>query len=352
MTRQPVSESRVGAAAVDRRTLVTVVVGMFLAVQVTPASAKTKATARRPARGDRQACVQSYYKAKESIQAGRLLDAKEPLSRCARPACGSFLQQECTALYIQMENDVPSVVPVVSDAADTPDVAFEVKIDGELLTSKLDGVASAVNPGWHEFTFSAGGRVFATQKVLLAQGQRNHAIVVSQRPAERKPAIAPVVVSTKEPDPKGVALQEADSQSASEIEQPRALKHKMPVSEGDPDIAPKRGASWAAYALGGVGLVGVAGAGLFTYWGRTDNATLRSSCAPDCNPASVHHVRMVYLAADVSAAVGVTSLIASTWLFLHSTGADERPPKEAARLRMLDVRPSASGAVATIGGTF
>jgi hypothetical protein len=378
MTRQPVNESSVGAAAVDRRTLVAArsdhscsrarsrfavkrsvalaVVGVLLAVHFTPALAKTKANARRPARGDRQACVQHYYKAKESIEAGRLLDAKEPLGRCARATCGSFLQQECTALYIQMENDVPSVVPVVSDAADTPDVTFEVKIDGELLTSKLDGVAIAVNPGWHEFTFSAGGRVFATQKVLLAQGQRNHAISVSQRSADKKPVIAPIVASTKEPDPKGVALQEADAQSASEIEQPRALKHKMRVSEAkseaDSDVTAKRGASWVAYALGGLGLVGVGGAGLFTYWGRTDNVTLRSSCAPECNPASVHHVRMVYLAADVSAAVGVTSLIASTWLFLHSTGSDEKPPKETARLRMLDLRPSASGAVATIGGTF
>jgi hypothetical protein len=191
---------------------------------------------------------------------------------------------------------------------------------------------------------------------LLAQGQRNHAITVSRRPADRKPVTAPTGISTKEPDPKGVALQEADAQSANEIEQPRALKHKVRVSdaksEADADVTPKRGASWAAYALGGLGLVGVGGAGLFTYWGRTDNATLRSSCAPDCNPASVHHVRMVYLAADVSAAVGVTSLIASTWLFLHSTGSDEKPPKEMARLRLLDVRPSASGAIATIGGTF
>src|SRR5689334_21658863 len=108
------------------------VVGLLVAVYSAPALARTKG--KRPARPDRHACADSYYKAKENIQAGRLLDAKETLGRCARAVCGDFLQKECTTLYIQMENDAPSVVPVVLDAADTPGAAFEVKIDGELLT--------------------------------------------------------------------------------------------------------------------------------------------------------------------------------------------------------------------------
>jgi hypothetical protein len=174
---------------------------------------------------------------------------------------------------------------------------------------------------------------------------------------------APTGAATTEPDSKGVALQETDSERE-KVEQQPAVRRKTRMLEAKsearsdvtpgagPEVRSESGASWAAYALGGAGLVGVSGAALFTYWGRNDNMTLRSSCAPDCNPASVHHVRMIYLAADVSGAAGVAALLASTWLFLHPNGSDEHPSKETARLRTLDVRTSASGAVASIGGTF
>src|SRR6266700_4057586 len=320
----------------------------LLVASIHVASALAKTTGKRPARGDKRACAQYYYKAKENIQAGHLLDAKETLGRCARAVCGSFLQQECTTLYTQMENDVPSVVPVVLDAAETPGAAFEVRVDGELLTSKLDGIAIPVNPGWHEFTFSTEGSTFATQKILLAQGQRNRAISVSQRPANAKVAGAPKIIPTnKAPDRKNVAVQETDSDSEpAKVEPPFKRKLQAPESQSE-TIKSDSGASWGAYVLGGVGLVGAGGAALFTYWGRQDNNALRSSCAPDCNPASVHHIRMVYLAADVSGATGVAALVASTWLFLRSRSSGERSSKETARLRMVDLRPSASGAVAT-----
>jgi len=156
--------------------------GLLVVVCPEQAVAKTRSKAKKPGREDKRVCVESYYKAKESFQSGRLLDAKEPLGRCARPVCGSFLQQECTALYLQMDSDIPSVVPVVIDAADASGSAFEVRMDGEVLTSKLDGIAIPVNPGWHDFTFSAENRVFATQKILIAQGQHNRPISISQRP--------------------------------------------------------------------------------------------------------------------------------------------------------------------------
>jgi hypothetical protein len=322
------------------------VMALLVALHPDQALAKTRAKAKRPARADKHVCVESYNKAKESLQSGRLIEVKEPLGRCARAVCGKFLQKECTTLYLQMDADIPSVVPLVVDAAATPGAAFEVRMDGELVTSKLDGIAIPVNPGWHEFTFSTEDRIFATRKILVAQGQRNLAISVSLRSAARKTVDATDVVPTKAPHPKTVALEEPDSDSDS-IE-PAGFKRKARVSEAPPEA----GTSWGAYALGGVGLVGLGGAALFTYWGRQDNSALRSACAPDCNPSSVHHIRMLYLAADAAAATGVAALIASTWLFLHARNSEETSAKQMARLRLLDVRPSASGAYATVGGTF
>ena len=320
------------------------IVGLLVALCPEQALARAKARGKRPGRDDKRACAESYYKAKESIQSGRLLDVKEPLGRCARAVCGSFLKQECTKLYLQMDTDVPSVVPAVPDAA--AGATFEVRMDGELLTSKLDGLAIPVNPGWHEFTFSTEERVFATQKILIAQGERNRAVTALQRSTDRKIADAAEVIPTRAPRRKAVALEETDSESEKVAPTPPKRRDRAPEAQ------PEAGASWLAYALGGVGLVGVGGAGLFTYWGRQDNSTLRSSCAPDCNPASVHHVRMMYLAADLSGAAGVVALAASTWMFLHARTPDEKSSHQLARLRMLDVRPTASGTFATVGGTF
>jgi hypothetical protein len=323
------------------------IVGLLVALYPEQALAKARHKARRPAREDKRVCVESYYKAKESIQSGRLIEVKEPLGRCARAVCGSFLKQECTKLYLQMDADVPSVVPIVVDAtAGEAGAAFEVRMDGEPLTSKLDGLPIPVNPGWHEFTFSTEHRIFATQKVLVAQGERNRPISASQRPPDKKVAVAADVIPTRAPHPKEVALEETDSESEKVV--PTPLKRKARVAEAQPEA----GASWVAYALGGVGLVGVGGAGLFTYWGRQDNSALRSSCSPDCNPASVHHIRMMYLAADVSGAAGVAALVASTWLFLQSRSTEEKSSNQMARLHTLDVRPTPSGAYATVGGTF
>jgi hypothetical protein len=101
-----------------------------------------------------------------------------------------------------------------------------------------------------------------------------------------------------------------------------------------------------------MGVVGLGGAGLLAYWGRQDNTALQDACKPNCNPDSVHHIRMLYLASDISAGIGVAALIASTWLYLRSGSSEEKPSTETARLRRLDLRPSASGAYAAVSGTF
>ena len=89
-----------------------------------------------------------------------------------------------------------------------------------------------------------------------------------------------------------------------------------------------------------------------TWKGRQDNQTLIQSCKPDCSPASVHHIRMVYLAADVSMGVGLVALVASAWLYLRSGHSEEKASAQTPSIGMLNVQPALSGAIATIGGAF
>jgi hypothetical protein len=250
--------------------------------------------------------------------------------------------KDCTALHARLEGDIPSVVPVVTDASGAPqavkEATIEVKIDGESLTSKVDGQAILVNPGSHEFTFSTGNRVFSTQTVAIVQGQRNRTIAARLRPSGKKLAAADPAVAEK------AATSEAAE--AKEVE-PRATRQS-----DVPGVESEGGASFSAYAFGVVGLLGVGSAGLLTYWGRKDNHELMQTCGTDCNPASVHHIRMLYLASDVALGVGAVALVASTWLFLRSGGSEEKEPPRVARVKVFDVHPTSSGAFATVGGVF
>ena len=110
---------------------------------------------------------------------GKLVEARELFIRCSKAACGSPLREECTTRFTQLTADIPSVVPVVTNAAGNPETNVEVNVDGERLTSSLDGHSFLLDPGVREFSFSKDGHIFATQTVMIVQGQRNRLIAAS-----------------------------------------------------------------------------------------------------------------------------------------------------------------------------
>jgi hypothetical protein len=107
----------------------------------------------------------------------------------------------------------------------------------------------------------------------------------------------------------------------------------------------------APFVAAGVGLAGLGGYAVFTQWGRTDNAEL-AQCAPNCDEASVEHIRKLYVAADVSLGVGVVALGAAAWLFFSGVDAKDPPPPGKTTAYSFDVKPSASGVLATVSGEF
>jgi len=143
----------------------------------------TATPARSERLGDERACVTAFKKAREHEQGGKLQEAKELLMSCAQAPCGGFLRQQCSSKYNQLESDTPSVVLIVTDAAGAPRADVQVRMDGDVFAPQLDGRALTVDPGMHEFSFSADGVVFATQKVMIVQGQRNRFITAVARMA-------------------------------------------------------------------------------------------------------------------------------------------------------------------------
>jgi len=280
-----------------------------------------------------KSCLDSYAAAKELTQSAHLIEAKKSLETCA--GCNSSLQEKCATLSAQIDADIPSVVLAVTDEADDPlplSDKVDVKMDGELLTSVLDGRAVIVDPGEHEFIFSAENGVSVTRRTLVRRGQRNRSISVSQSALNSKTTAARAVAEKaprrRNAEPETVASQERQKDQL------------------------ERGAGWPAYSLGGVGVLAVGSAALLNYWGRQDNSTLKSTCGTDCNPESVHHIRMLYLASDAAIGVGIVALATSTWLFLSPHGTEEKASTRVAHVSSVDVQPTPAGALATVRGTF
>ncbi len=317
---------------------------------------------------DKRACLPAYvaYKsAQEREASGHLREARALLQTCseaAQAAC-SGLAQKCTARYGQIGSEMPSVVPVVTDDSGGPVVDVQVKIDGEPLTSKLDGKGLPVDIGLHEFSFATEGGVFATQRVLVVEGQRNRPLTVQMRGAD---ATAKAGAPAEKADSAGAARPASDALVAEKAPSDKAVSQKSSADKPDADkessagedatrnASPqpaKRAPSPFAYVMGGTGVAAVGAGVLLTLWGRKDNDAL-AACTPNCRQSSVDHVRTLYIASDVALGAGVASLGVATWLFLHrpSTATDQAPPPRAGAA--FDVQPTRDGAMASVRGTF
>jgi hypothetical protein len=183
-----------------RRTVPSILALLALGLVSSPSLAKkAKTTGKRLSNGEViSACITNYKSGLDQERTGKLLEARELFIRCAKSACGSPLRDECTMRFTQLGTDIPSVVPVVTNAAGKPETNIEVAVDGERLTSSLDGHSFILNPGAHDFSFSKDGRIFASQSLMIVQGQRNRLIAASLQTASAGEPPRPAKVSRPE----------------------------------------------------------------------------------------------------------------------------------------------------------
>jgi hypothetical protein len=229
-------------------------------------------------------------------------------------------------------------------------------MDGEMFSQQLDGRALAVDPGMHEFTFTADGVVFATQKIMIVQGQRNRFITALMRTggggrqkrmvAEKAAPAAATGKKVAKAEPQPAAEPEEDAKPAPAM---ASLSDNGPGHDTSKVEDEKKSGSVLPYLIGGVGLASVGTGALLTYWGRKDNRML-SQCTPSCDPAATQHIKKLYLGADIALGAGVAALGAAYWVYVVThRNQEEKATEEALRV---DVLPTTSGGFAAVSGRF
>jgi hypothetical protein len=331
---------------------------------------KVGSPARTRGQPAKAACVAAFDKAKELAWASHLREANQWFAICAQSSCDRGMRQRCTTVHTKIAAILPSVVPVVTDAAGALSQEIVVKMDGALLTSNLDGSAIVVDPGEHQFTFAKDGEIFATRRLALEKGQQHQLVSASLESGKHADVEASATGGADAGDEKRSAAAAAAPKPAPPLRKLQTIHAAAESEPVDEEAAPtllrrensrrpseaadaRTGAPWSAYALAGVGVLGVGGYFTFNLKGSADNDALVVLCKPNCNPTSVRHVRNIYLAADISLGIGLAALAGSTYLFLRSHGTEEESPRSrTGSITGLSLAPTPSGGVATLGGTF
>jgi hypothetical protein len=297
----------------------------------------------RPGAADSPSCAGSYVDAQGKEAAGRLLEARGLYLQCARQVCGAFLLSECTIRHARLDVDIPSVVPVATEASGAPRADVEVTLDGKPFAEWLDGRSLQVDPGLHEFVFHTDDGATVSEKVMIVQGDRNRRIAVS--------------VPSKESQAASSVTQAAPPTTASthEDEGDKPDRHVVRTARSS-QTPPRKAASSShghavSWVLSGVSVLGGGGFVLLSAWGKKDNDLLRQ-CAPSCQQASVDRVKQRYLAADVSLGVGAVALSSALLIYALSGSSSEQPARNESAYS-LDVHPTTgAGAVASLKGSF
>jgi hypothetical protein len=142
------------------------------------AMARSESSRPRPVAGAR-ACQVAYESGQHKEQLGQLVEASQLFAQCAEESCGTALWQDCIVRGTRISAALPSVVPLVMDESGVLRTDVQVKMDGQVIASQLNGRAIPIDPGTHEFSFSTGGGVFSSQRLTIAKGERNQALAVS-----------------------------------------------------------------------------------------------------------------------------------------------------------------------------
>jgi hypothetical protein len=106
-------------------------------------------------------CIDANEEAQRQKRAGEFHAARARLDVCRREECPAPVRKDCVELSNAIDAAMPTVIFEARDPQGAPVTAAKVTMDGRPFAARLDGGATAVDPGWHRFEFEARSSTFA-----------------------------------------------------------------------------------------------------------------------------------------------------------------------------------------------
>lgn len=240
--------------------------------------------------------------AQARIDAGQFRRARELLLACVDSSCGGEVRPTCSTKLQELNAVMPSLVFRAHDGEGNDLTNVVVRLNDEVLTSRLNGMALPVDPGSHDFTFERSGYLPVTRRLVVERGVQFTSIGV-------------------------------------EISQPLGAPAETARSAVRP--SPTSDRSMLGWTLTGVGLAAAGGFAWLGATGRERDNLLRESCHPvtappdstamiPCSDEAVASMSTRYLMANVAA--GLAAVSAGVGLVLLLTDSDSAEEAGAARL--------------------
>jgi hypothetical protein len=230
-------------------------------------------------------CLSTSEQGQADRDEGRYKRARDAFVSCSNDACPVVVRRDCLKWLSELDASAPTIVFVARDerGADLGDVT--VRVDGEVLTTRLDGKPINVDPGRHELEMEAAGRRASRMAIIVNAGERSRIVQVRLDAAEPPPSPRP----PPPPPPE---------------QTPAAPAPRVPV---------------ASIILGGAGALSVGVAAYLWLSARSDLDALENSpCAvtKSCDASDVRSVRARLVVGDVLALAGLAAIGAGAWLWL------------------------------------
>ncbi|SRR6266542_2481746 len=251
-------------------------------------------------------CLGANTTAQSLRRDGRFAAARTELAICIDASCPALLRDDCNQRLDELDRAQPTIVFNAKDDEGRDISEVTVEIDGHPFAQRLNGIAAAVDPGEHIFTFEVKGRPKVTRRFVLGEGEkgRREAILLGN---------AALSVAAKSAAP-GSSRGEAAPLGAQRV---------------------------AALAVLGVGIVGIGTGVAFAVQAKAkandaDVYCPRTTCANDAALQMNHDAKVAGDWATVALAVGAAGIAGAFVLWLTA----KRSPS------------SSSAEVALVGGTL
>jgi hypothetical protein len=265
----------------------------------------------------KQQCVSANESAQTLQDAGKLRDARAQLLLCVNAACPGPVRDDCADRLNHVEKALPTIVIAALDTGGADLTSVRVTMDGVPLVGKLSGIAVAVDPGEHVFTFEADGYARKQTTILVREGEKGRRVSVVLQ-------AAPHGASPPTPLPTGAPAPPSPSTT------PGGAPPPQPESETTTsavESAPAKSAPVAAYVALGVGAAGIVVTTVFGALALGNKSSLDGACGSDkkaCPVSSQSDISSMHansIVSDVGLGVAIVGLgVGGVLLLLHRGG--------------------------------